>query len=184
MAKWTFEPGHTAAGFRARHMMVTWVRGHFKNVRGSLEFDAANPRGGSVSVVIDAHELWSGEPDRDEHLKSADFLDVSNHPKIHFQSSAVEQIGANHYKVIGNLTIRGTTLPATLDVTHLGQWETPFWEDGVDKGPMTRAGFLATTSINRHDFGVSWNSVMENAGVVVGSEVFIEVDAEALLDKT
>jgi polyisoprenoid-binding protein YceI len=86
MTKWTFEPGHTAAEFRACHMMVTWVRGHFKNVRGTMEFDADDPGHSLVRVVVDVSQLWTGEPDRDAHLKSADFLDAVNHPQILFKS--------------------------------------------------------------------------------------------------
>lgn len=183
MAKWIFEPGHTGAEFRARHMMVTWVRGHFKNIHGSMEFDPNDPARNSVDVSIDAASLWTGEPQRDAHLKSADFLDVDNHPHIRFRSTEVRQAGANHYKVAGELTIRGTTRPATLDVHYLGEWQTPYWEDGVDKGPVTRAGFLATTTINRHDFGVSWNSPLEKGGIVVGSDVEIRIDVEALREK-
>jgi polyisoprenoid-binding protein YceI len=183
MARWIFEPGHTAAEFRARHMMVTWVRGHFKNIQGSMEFDADDPSRGSVDVNIDAASLWTGDPQRDAHLKSADFLDVSNHPRIRFRSSQVRQTGANHYKVAGELTIRGTSRPATLDVYYLGQWQTPYWEDGVDKGPVTRAGFLATTTIDRHDFGVNWNSPLEKGGIVVGGDVLIQIDVEALHEK-
>src|SRR6266849_7479529 len=93
MARWTFEPGHTSAGFCARHMMVTWVRGHFKNVRGTLEFDPANPKTSSVSVTIDARGIWSGEADRDAHLRSVDFLDVDHYPNITFQGNEVEVIG-------------------------------------------------------------------------------------------
>jgi len=182
MAKWMFEPGHTAAGFRVRHMMVTWVRGHFKDVHGSMEFDPASPGGGRLEVSIDANKLWTGEPDRDAHLKSADFLDAANHPNIFFKSSIVEQMGAEHHKVSGDLTIRGITRAAVLDVHYLGEWETPYWEDGRDKGPVTRAGFIATTAINRHDFNVSWNAPMARGGVVVGNEVFIEIDVEALKD--
>ena len=183
MSKWTLEPGHTAAEFRARHMMVTWVRGHLKNVRGKIDFDPENPTASSVEVTIDANQLWTGEPDRDAHLKSADFLDVANHPIISFRGSKVEQVGANQYKVSGDLTIRGITRPATLDVHYLGQWQTPYWENGVDKGPVTRAGFVATTSINRHDFKVSWNAQLDRGGIVVGDEVYIEIDAEALREK-
>jgi polyisoprenoid-binding protein YceI len=181
--KWTFEPGHTAAEFRARHMMVTWVRGHFKNVKGTMEFDLDNPARASVTVTIDANQLWSGEPDRDAHLKSADFLDVAHHPQILFKSSAVQQVAANEFELAGNLTIRGITRPATLDVTYLGEWQTPYWEDGVDKGPVTRAGFHATTRINRQDFGVSWNSMLDRGGIVVSNDVWIDIDVEALRDK-
>jgi polyisoprenoid-binding protein YceI len=85
MAKWTFEPGHTAAEFRARHMMVTYVRGHFKNVQGRLVFDPARPRESAVAVTIDARGIWTGEPERDAHLRSADFLDADNHPEITFK---------------------------------------------------------------------------------------------------
>ncbi|HEY3170772.1 MAG TPA: YceI family protein, partial [Thermoanaerobaculia bacterium] len=130
MAKWFFEPGHTAAEFRARHMMVTWVRGHFKNVHGTLEFDPDNPRATSVDATIDARGLWTGDPVRDENLRSADFLDVQNHPKITFRGSGVDLVGADEGKLRGELTIRGVTRPVSLDVRYLGRWETPWWEDG------------------------------------------------------
>jgi polyisoprenoid-binding protein YceI len=148
MAKWTFEPGHTAAGFTARHMMVTNVRGHFKDVHGSLVFDPKDPTKSSTEVTIDARKIWTGEPARDEHLRSADFLDVENFPEITFRGQEVILVGENDYQVTGDLTIRGVTRPAVLDVRYLGQWQTPWWEDGVDKGPKTRAGFVATTKIN------------------------------------
>jgi polyisoprenoid-binding protein YceI len=180
MAKWTFEPGHTAAEFCARHMMVSCVRGHFKDVHGVLDFDPENPQSARVEVTIDTQGLWSGESDRDVHLKSADFLDVANHPTITFRGSGVELIGANEGKLRGELTIRGVTRPVTLDVRYLGQWETPWWENGVDKGPKTRAGFLATTRINRKDFGVSWNGTLDRGGIVVSNEVDITIDAEAI----
>jgi polyisoprenoid-binding protein YceI len=182
MARWFFEPGHTAAEFCARHMMVTYVRGHFKNVRGTLEFDESDPASGSVEATIDARGLWTGEPDRDAHLRSADFLDVERHPEIRFRGSAVQRVGALDWKVKGELTIRGVTRPATLDVHYLGRWSTPWWEGGVDKGPRIRAGFVATTAINRHDFGVSWNAALDRGGAVVGDEVQITIDAEAILE--
>lgn len=182
MAKWTFEPGHTAAEFRARHMMVTYVRGHFKNVHGSLEFAPENPRDASVVATIDAKGIWTGEPQRDAHLRSADFLDADNHPDITFKSSQIVIVGDHDYLVTGDLTIRGVARKATLNVRYLGQWKTPWWEDGVDKGPKTRAGFLAETTINRHDFGVSWNSTLDRGGIVVGNEVHITIDAEAILE--
>ena len=180
MAKWFFEPGHTAAEFSARHMMVSTVRGHFKNVHGTLDFDSENPRSASVEVTIDAAGLWSGEPARDAHLKSADFLDVENHPTITFRGSGVELIGPEEGRMTGELTIRGITRPVTLDVRYLGQWPTPWWEDGVDKGPKTRAGFVATTRINRKDFGVNWNGMLDHGGVVVSDNVDITLDAEAI----
>jgi polyisoprenoid-binding protein YceI len=181
MAKWTFEPGHTAAEFCARHMMVTCVRGSFKDVHGTLEFDPANPKDSSVDVTIDARGIWSGEPARDAHLRSADFLDVENHPTITFHGNEVEVIGDHDYIVTGNLTIRGNTRRVALNVHYLGQWQTPWWEDGVDKGPKTRAGFLAQAVINRHDFGVNWNSALDKGGVVVSKTVELTIDAEAIL---
>jgi polyisoprenoid-binding protein YceI len=182
MSHWVFEPGHTAAEFSVRHMMVTHVRGHFKNVHGTLDFDPASPTSAHVEAVIDARGLWSGEPDRDTHLKSADFLDVEHYPEIRFRSGPVRLGGADEAVVRGDLTIRGVTRPVDLLVRYLGQWQTPWWEDGVDKGPKTRAGFVATTRFNRHDFGVSWNSVLDRGGVVVGDDVTITIDAEAILD--
>lgn len=180
MAKWEFEPGHTAAEFCARHMMVTWVRGCFKNIEGTIEFDPADPTNSSVEVEIDAASLWSGDPDRDDHLRNSDFLDVESHPKIAFKGDEVQLMSNHEFKVTGDLTLRGATHKVALDVRYLGQWDTPFWEDGVDKGPMTRAGFVAETTINRHDFGVSWNSTMDTGGVVVGDDVRITIDVEAL----
>ena len=174
MARWRFEPGHTAAEFRVRHMMVTYVRGHFKNIHGVLEFDAEKPEAGRVQVEINSAELWSGEPERDNHLRSSDFLDVRNHPRITFRSTKVAPTGRNEYKVTGDLTIRGVTRPATLDVRFLGQGKSPFDD--------TRVGFAAQTTLNRHDFGVSWNSEMKDGGVVVGDEVTVIIDAEAILE--
>src|ERR1051326_5826792 len=99
MARWTFEPGHTAAEFRARHMMVTYVRGHFKNVHGTLVFDPENPHNSAVAVTIDSNGIWSGEADRDAHLRSKDFLDVENFPTITFKGDQVEIVGAHDFKV-------------------------------------------------------------------------------------
>lgn len=180
---WEFEPGHTGAEFRSRHMMVTWVRGHFKNVKGSLEFDPSDPARSSVKAEIDVRGIWTGEPERDEHLRSADFLDVEHHPEITFSSRAVHVLSPHEFQVEGDLTIRGVTRQVGLNVEYLGQWETPYWEGGVDKGPIIRAGFLAQALINRHDFGVSWNSQLDRGGVVVGDNVFITLDIEALRKK-
>src|SRR5437870_13721156 len=105
MAKWTFEPGHTAAEFCARHMMVTYVRGHFKNVHGTLDFDPAHPEASSGDVVIDATTRWTGDPARDAHLRGSDLLDVEKHPRLTCGSHGVELLGERDYQVTGDLTI-------------------------------------------------------------------------------
>ena len=182
MERWTFEPGHSGAAFCARHMMVSWVRGSFGDVHGHLEFDADDPLNARVEAEIDATRIWSGEADRDAHLRAADFLDVENHPKITFSGSVSELIGETTYRVSGNLTIRGVTQPAILDVHYLGQWPTSYWEGDQDKGPISRAGFSAEARINRQDFGVAWNAPMDKGGLVVSNEVLITIDVEALKD--
>lgn len=184
MQTWFFEPGHTAAEFKARHMMVTDVRGHFKNVQGKLSFDDADPCAGSVEVRIDARTLWTGDAARDEHLRSADFLDVERYPEIRFSGRGGRRRGAHDWTVEGDLTIRGVTRKVKLDVHYRGTWSTPWWEDGRDKGPRIRAGFVASTSINRQDFGVNWNSRLGNGGLVVSDDVEITIDAEAILEET
>jgi polyisoprenoid-binding protein YceI len=173
MARWNLNEAHTAAEFSVRHMMITYVRGHFKNIGGSLEFDSARPEEARVEVAIDAATLWSGEPERDEHLRSPDFLDVARHPRITFRSTRVRPLARNEYRVTGDLTIRGVTRPVTLDVRYLGQCRSPF-ED-------TRVGFTAAARVNRHDFGASWNAELPDGGSVVGDDVLISIDAEAEL---
>jgi polyisoprenoid-binding protein YceI len=182
VARWIFEPGHTAAEFRARHMMVSWVRGHFKDVHGALEFDPNSPAQLSIEVTIQAAKLWTGEPQRDEHLRSADFLDVAKHPAITFRSTGSECVGASDYRVSGDLTIRGITRPVTLDMHYLGKWRTPYWTDAGNSGTVTRVGFVGEALLNRHDFQVSWSGQMENRGVVVSAEIHIQLDVEALLE--
>jgi polyisoprenoid-binding protein YceI len=164
-------------------MMVTFVRGHFKDIHGTLVFDPADPAATSVEATIESAGIWTGEAARDDHLRSADFLDVKKHPKITFAGKQVELAGADEVVLTGALTIRGVTRTVPLRVRYLGQWQTPWWEDGVDKGPKARAGFTASATINRHDFGVSWNSTLDRGGVVVGNMVEITIDAEAILQE-
>src|SRR5437867_11112580 len=109
MSRWVFEPGHTAAAFSVRHMMVPYARGHFKNVHGSLVYDPLDPRVSSVDVSIDAKEIWTGEPQRDAHLRSEDFLDVERYPQILYRGAEVALVGPSEYIVTGALTIRGIT---------------------------------------------------------------------------
>jgi polyisoprenoid-binding protein YceI len=178
--KWLFEPGHSAAEFRARHMMVTWVRGSFKNVTGSLEFDPADPRELAVETTIDSSTCWTGEPARDNHLRSPDFLNCERYPDIRFKSTGLVEIGPVDYRLAGDLTIKEVTRAVLLEVKYLGSWETPWWEDGVDKGPKTRAGFTACTSIDRYDYGVDWNDGMPGGGIVVSRQIDIVIDVEAI----
>lgn len=183
MSKWIFEPGHSAAAFAVRHMMVSVMRGLFKNVHGSIEFDPDRPAtAAGVEADIDAAGIWSGDDARDAHLRGPDFLDVERYPRIAFRSVEVRCAGEADFRVAGNLELHGVTRPVTLDARYLGRWQCPYWEGGRDLGPVSRIGFTATTTINRHDFGVSWNAPMDRGGVVVGDEVAVTLDVEAILD--
>jgi polyisoprenoid-binding protein YceI len=181
MSTWIFEPGHTEAEFRARHMMVTWVRGLFKDVHGRLELDFDTFLDATFEGEIDAGGIWTGEQQRDDHLRSADFLDADNHPRISFSGRFAERTGATSFKGLVDLTIRGVTQTVPLDVHYMGEWLTPWWMDGENKGAMRRIGFEATARINRHDFGVSWQGEMPGGGVVVSDEIELTLDAEAIL---
>lgn len=182
MKRWSFEPGHTAAVFTARHMMVTKVTGAFKDVHGGVDFDLADWTQTRFEGVIDATALWTGEPTRDAHLRSADFFDVEGHPQITFDGRFTERIGDTEFKAIADLTIRGKTNEAPLDVTYLGQWTTPYWEGDENKGEMTRIGFELSSRVNRHDWGVSWNDDLPGGGVVASNWIEIAIDVEAILD--
>jgi polyisoprenoid-binding protein YceI len=181
MGTWIFEPGHTEAEFRARHMMVTWVRGLFKDVRGTMELDAERFMDTTFEGEMDATRLWTGEPTRDAHLRSADFFDVENHPRIVFSGRFTERTGAEHFKAEADLTIRGVTRTVPLDVAWLGEWRAPFWEGEENRGEMSRIGFEARTRLNRHDFGVSWQDHIGGGGVVASDEIDIVIDVEAIL---
>jgi polyisoprenoid-binding protein YceI len=180
MTAWIFEPGHTAALFRARHMMVTWVHGAFKDVHGTLEFDWDSCLESTFEGEIDATKLWTGEPDRDAHLRSADFFDVDGHPKITFSGRFLERTGDIHFRGEAEVTIRGTTGTVPLDIAYLGQWRTPWWEGDENRGEMRRIGFEAKTRINRHDFGVSWQDELPSGGVVVSDLIEVTLDVEAI----
>jgi polyisoprenoid-binding protein YceI len=179
---WTFEPGHTEAGFRARHMMVTWVHGLFKDIHGKLYFDWQQPLTASFNGEIDATKLWTGEPDRDAHLRSADFFDVENHPRITFVGRLTERTSDISFKAQADLTIRGIAQPVTMDVSYLGRWKTPFWVGDENRGELTRIGFEAKTRIDRHDFDVSWQDEIPGGGVVVSNDIDVTLDIEAILD--
>ena len=181
MATWIFEPGHTEVEFRARHMMVTWVRGLFKDIHGRMEFDWDRCLESTFAGEIDATAIWTGEPVRDAHLRSADFFDVEHHPKITFSGGFTERTGDTAFKGEAELTIRGVTKTVPLDVAYLGEWRTPFWEEGENRGGIRRIGWEATTRINRHDFGVSWQEEIPGGGVVVSNDIDLVLDVEAML---
>ena len=181
MASWILEPGHTEAEFRARHMMVTWVRGLFKDIHGRLQLDFDRCEEASFEGEIDATRIWTGESDRDAHLRSADFFDVENHPKITFVGRFIDRTGATTFKGDVDLTIRGVTRTVPLDIVSLGEWRTPFWVGDENKGELRRIGFEATASIDRHDFGVSWQDRLPGGGLVVGNDIDLTLDAEAIL---
>jgi polyisoprenoid-binding protein YceI len=181
VATWIVEPGHTEAEFRARHMMVTWVRGLFKNIRGTVEWDRETCERTTFEGRIDATGLWTGEDQRDAHLRSADFFDVEKHPLIEFDGRFTDRIGDTHFKAVARLTMRGITAEVPLHVAYLGQWETPFWVGDENRGAMRRIGFEASTKIDRHEFGVSWNDQIPRGGVVVSNEIDVAIDLEAIL---
>lgn len=183
MAKWIFEPGHSAAEFAVRHMMVSHMRGLFKNVQGTIDFDPDDPAvAAAVEATIQAAGIWTGDDERDAHLRGPDFLNVEKCPEIAFRSTGVRCVGEADFRVAGDLTLRGATRRVELVTQYLGRWQCPYWDGGKDLGPTTRIGFVATTTINRHDFGVSWNAPLDRGGRVVGDEVAITLDIEAILE--
>jgi polyisoprenoid-binding protein YceI len=188
MTTWIFEPGHTELTFRARHMMVTWVRGAIKDVHGKLEFDWESCLEATFEGWADVERLWTGEPERDAHLRSADFFDAENHPRIEFAGRLVERIGDIHFRAAADLTLRGNTREVHFDVTYTGQWETPFWVGDENRGTMRRIGFEGRTTVNRHDFNVSWQDEIPGGGVVVSNLIDVVLDVEAIalddLEKT
>ena len=180
MATWIFEPGHTEAEFRARHMMVTWVRGLFKDIHGKLDLDWDRCLDATFEGEIDATRIWTGEPTRDAHLRSGDFLDVENHPNITFRGHFTERTAGTAFKGEVDLTIRGATRKVPLDIAYLGEWKTPFWDGDENKGDMRRIGFEATARIDRHDFGVSWQDELPGGWVVASNEIDLTLDVEAI----
>src|SRR5213078_1713072 len=147
---------------------------------GQLELDWDHCLDATFEGEIDATGIWTGEPTRDAHLRSADFFDVENHPKITFGGRFTERTGDTTFKGEVELTIRGVTRTVPLDVLYLGEGITPFWEGEENKGDMRRIGWEATTRINRHDFGVSWQDEITGGGVVVSNEIELVLDVEAI----
>jgi polyisoprenoid-binding protein YceI len=170
---WDLDPVHSHIGFVARHLMVSKVRGHFGKSDVRI-VTAENPADSSVTVSIDAASVDTGNQTRDDDVRSERFLDVVNHPLITFRSTGVTPAGGDKYQVAGDLSIRGVTRPAVLDL-ELGGF-------GPDQYGGTRAGFSATTEINRIDFGVSFNPPIPG-GVMISEKIQIEIEAEAVLRK-
>ena len=166
---WTIDAIHSHVGFVIKHMMVSKVRGRFATFSGQIT-TAPDPRDSSVSVTIDATSIDTANHMRDDHIRSVDFFEVENHPAITFASTAVRDEGGEFF-IDGELTIRGTTRPVTLAV------ETPEFGPGPQGG--TKAGFSATTEINRTDFGVSYNGPIPGGGVALGEKVQIVLEVEA-----
>jgi len=171
MTAWTFEPGHTEAAFRARHMMVTWVRGLFKDVHGHMEFDYEHPLSSTFEGEIDVTRIWTGEDDRDAHLRAPDFFDVENHPQLTLVSTGIRPEG-DDYVLSADVTARGVTVPVDFHLEF----------NGVERDPWggTRAGFTATAEVNRKDWGLEWNVALEGGGLLVGEKVKINLEAEAV----
>ncbi|GIV78454.1 MAG: polyisoprenoid-binding protein [Litorilinea sp.] len=170
---WTIDYAHSQIEFSVRHLMVSRVRGRFEKFQGNIHVDEEHPENSTVYVEIDAASINTGQPDRDAHLRSPDFLDVENHPHLIFRSKRLQVLDDSHGKLIGDLTIRGVTREVVLDVTYHGQVKSPF-------GPFVSAGFSAQTKINRKDWGLTWNAVLETGGVVVGDEVEISIELELM----
>lgn len=173
--KWNIDQSHTEIGFKVRHLMVTNTKGSFGKFSGALELDDKDITKSKVQIEIDAASIDTNDPKRDEHLRSPDFFDVAKHPKLTFVSTAVKKAGQDKLQVIGNLTIHGVTKSVALDV------EAPL-KTVKDPWGNTRIGFSATTKIKREDFGLTWNKALEAGGVLVGSEVTINIDAEFIKD--
>lgn len=180
MAKWLINTHHSAAVFSVRHLMVTWVVGMFPKVTGLLDFDPSQVAAASVAVEIDAASLLTGVEARDDHLKSADFLDVAKYPTITFKSTRVEVAGLEHAWVHGELTLRGVTRPVMLDV----HWAGPSYLE--DEGRLyTSYGFRAKTKLNREDFGITYNVELEQpGGVGIGRQLYLTLNCEVDLAET
>ena len=171
-ATWTLDPAHSSVQFSIRHLMVSNVRGEFSKVAGTVQGDESKPTEAVIEATIDATSIDTREPKRDEHLKSADFLDVAKYPTITFKSKRIEPAGDGKFKVSGDLTLHGVTKEVVLDVSDV----TPAIRDPFGK---TRAGATAVARIDRRDFGVAWSKTMDSGGLVVGNEVTITIDVEA-----
>ncbi len=173
MTTWNIDPAHTTLGFSARHMMITTVKGRFGELEGTVTMDDGDPARSSAEVTIRPSSIDTRNEQRDKHLRSADFLDVENHPIITFQSTGIQGNPASQgdsFVLQGDLTIRGATRPVTLEATYEGE--------GKDPWGGTRRSFGATGKIDRREFGLTWNQALETGGVLVSNEVKIDIDVQ------
>ena len=169
---WSVDPMHTQVEFSAKHMGIMTVRGAFTGLTTEINFNEDDFTASSVEATIDASTLSTHDKQRDGHLKSADFLDVEHFPTIAFKSSRIEHAAHDQYTMTGDLTIRGVTRPVSLEVVYSGQAKDPM-------GNM-HAGFSAHTTINRKDWGLTWNMALETGGLLVGDQIKIALEIEAL----
>jgi polyisoprenoid-binding protein YceI len=170
LEKWNIDVVHSTVGFTVRHLMVSKVHGYFTKWTGSLAFDEQNPSASHAEASIEVASVDTREPQRDAHLRSGDFFEVEKFPTMTFKSTKLEPAG-DRFKVTGDLTLRGVTKPVVLDVEYGGRSKHPQMGE--------RAGFSATTSINRKDFGVAFNQVLDNGGLALSDKVEIHLEIEA-----
>jgi polyisoprenoid-binding protein YceI len=166
------DPAHSRLGFSAKHAMVANVRGQFKVYSGEVHLDEENPANSTARVEIEVDSVDTGNPDRDAHLRTKDFFDIENHPKIVFQSTKVEKVDDDVYTVIGDLTINGKTNPVAVEFELTGTSDDP-WGN-------FRAGFEGRTTVNRRDWGLAWNLALDKGGVLVSEKVKLEFDIAAV----
>ena len=171
VSTWTIDPAHSVVELAVKHMMFSTVKGQFPNVAGTMTLDESNLANSSVSAQIDAASITTGEANRDAHLRSGDFLDVENFPSITFESTGVVPRGSNSFVIVGNLTLHGVTQEVTLEAELAGK--------GTDPWGGQRAGFTASTSISRKEFGLTWNQGLEAGGVLVSDQVKISLEIQA-----
>jgi polyisoprenoid-binding protein YceI len=169
---WTVDPNHTQVEFSAKHMGIMTVKGHITGVQATIDFDENDFTASSVAASIDPTTLTTNDERRDAHLKSPDFLNVEQFPTIAFTSNRIERAAHDRYTMSGELTIRGVTRPVNLDVVYSGQAKDPM-------GNM-HAGFSAYTTINRKDWGLNWNMALETGGLLVGEDVKLALEVEAV----
>ena len=169
---WDVDPAHASAHFKVRHLMVAWVRGQLGPISGSLTLDEVDVERSHVAVSIDARGIDTRNGQRDEHLRSADFFDVDNHPEIRFESTEIVPLDETSYRIVGDLTIRGTTNQIELRAVTQGSEQDP-WGN-------TRVGLEVTGELNREAFGLTWNQALESGGLLVGKNVKVLLDVSAV----